>query len=886
MTDTRHLVITVHGIRTYGNWQDELKKVLVEAEPGVAVRMYRYGFFSSLAFLIPPLRWIVARQFQKFFAEEVRSAPPGARIDLVAHSFGTYLAASALRYLPEGKKINTVIFAASVLPVSFPWYKFLQAGCVGRVVNECGWDDSVLILCQSTALLLGMAGRIGFHGMVGDQFVNRYYRWGHTGYFDEHQRFMRESWVPLLTGDGPVPPHDDRPPLTTWGGIKLFLLSNMQVIKVAGVCLLLMLLVGVPLHMYHLENDRQDVESINHIVRLKNARYMLNSDPAHVNDLLKIDADHVRKPNDFDGLFPNPDTDDGLDVDTRGTAAGRSWWAAFWNSLFGLSHDESEAKQARHAHHQANYFLISHNGGAEKKREKARPQFENALRHYAAVKDKSQVGGSYSLCLIDYGQLLADKRSHDEAITQYKKAREVAFADANGQTVKGPASLTVDSLVREAESYKSKWEWANALRCLEEAIATAEADDEVREPLLCDAHAAKAWYHMERLEVNEAVEEFGTARNGAEKLVNKGKFVYQIRLFWIRHGLALAERLTGNASQAYDDFNQIVSELDKLMRDDLNYTKKERRDLRYRLLNSMERRADVKLFAPDEPPDRAFGTDDPEPSSLARTVPKSDGPWAVAERFQEVIERVREEDPDLKVRVLCKKVIARFLAELEPGQPTGGATPTPDPASARTIDQDFAEAKHIVESMATQRQNELKSYLEVAKACMGLRQARSNQNRSFATPAVEKLRAWVAENSVNCDGMKREDVEMLLLALEILLKPQIGHDADQRAQDARLMMAVIGQTTKAASNPELGPYFDRFQKLAMGRRPSNRPESDGVAHTVLKPPQPENLLFYVWLGPGLELKLTREQVKGRAQTEPPLTRGTPRLGSQSLSRAR
>src|SRR5262249_13704857 len=144
MESKRHLVITVHGIRTYGDWQDDLERLLKEAEPGVTVSGYRYGFFSSLAFLIPLFRWIVARRFRNFFVQEVRKVPAEARIDLVAHSFGTYLAASALRSLPEGWKIHTVIFAASVLPPTFPWYKYLQDGKVGRVVNECGWDDWVL----------------------------------------------------------------------------------------------------------------------------------------------------------------------------------------------------------------------------------------------------------------------------------------------------------------------------------------------------------------------------------------------------------------------------------------------------------------------------------------------------------------------------------------------------------------------------------------------------------------------------------------------------------------------------------------------------------------------------------------------------------------------
>src|SRR4051794_34687515 len=136
-----HVVITVHGIRTYGNWQADLKGLLEEAEPGVNVLNYHYGYFSSLAFLVPPLRWLMARRFRKFFAQAVEAAPEGARIDLVAHSFGTYLAASAIPTIPKGRKVHTVIFAGSVLRPSFPWYRYQQAGYVGRVVNECGWDD-------------------------------------------------------------------------------------------------------------------------------------------------------------------------------------------------------------------------------------------------------------------------------------------------------------------------------------------------------------------------------------------------------------------------------------------------------------------------------------------------------------------------------------------------------------------------------------------------------------------------------------------------------------------------------------------------------------------------------------------------------------------------
>ena len=77
MSDTNHLVVTVHGIRTYGNWQRELDELLRAAEPGVRVLRYQYGFFSSLAFLVPPLRWLVARRFRSFWVEAVKSMPDG-----------------------------------------------------------------------------------------------------------------------------------------------------------------------------------------------------------------------------------------------------------------------------------------------------------------------------------------------------------------------------------------------------------------------------------------------------------------------------------------------------------------------------------------------------------------------------------------------------------------------------------------------------------------------------------------------------------------------------------------------------------------------------------------------------------------------------------------
>ena len=85
-----HLVVTVHGIRTFGGWQERLEALLTQADQsGTTVLNYRYGYFSVLAFLMPPLRWLGVR---KTLTPEQKSQ--------AAESFG-----AEGDYLSAGKKL-------------------------------------------------------------------------------------------------------------------------------------------------------------------------------------------------------------------------------------------------------------------------------------------------------------------------------------------------------------------------------------------------------------------------------------------------------------------------------------------------------------------------------------------------------------------------------------------------------------------------------------------------------------------------------------------------------------------------------------------------------------------------------------------------------------
>ena len=151
----------------------------------------------------------------------------------------------------------------------------------------------------------------------------------------------------------------------------------------------------------------------------------------------------------------------------------------------------------------------------------------------------------------------------------------------------------------------------------------------------------------------------------------------------------------------------------------------------------------------------------------------------------------------------------------------------------------------------------------------------------FRPSAVEKLRILTAEYAEQCGRLKREKVEMLLLAHEILVNREVQPPTERLEEDSTRMMAVLGETTNVGSHSELC-LLRRLQRIAVSSSASKFSLAEGVLgdataeapkkHTparkqriVLKPVEiPETLLFYVRLGPRLELKLTRP----RLQPEP------------------
>src|ERR1700730_5036733 len=176
------LIVTVHGIRTFGRWQERLERLVKDESNFNDIEFinYKYGWFSVGAFIIPFFRWLVVRQFRNELIKLCADIPR-SRIDLVGHSFGTHVIAWGIVGLPPKAElsIHSVILSGSVLRAGFAWRDLIGAR-VKRVINDCGTRDTILLLSQFCVLFTGMAGRSGFSGATSDVFRNRFSIFGHS----------------------------------------------------------------------------------------------------------------------------------------------------------------------------------------------------------------------------------------------------------------------------------------------------------------------------------------------------------------------------------------------------------------------------------------------------------------------------------------------------------------------------------------------------------------------------------------------------------------------------------------------------------------------------------------------------------------------------------
>ena len=196
------LVLTVHGIRTFGHWQKTIGELLSRIDfHAVSVD---YGYFGLPKFIPSFLRrkqveWFVDEYDRICKVNHEYLSVSGALKypSVVAHSFGTYLVAQAMLKYPQ-VRFNKVILAASILPSDFPWEELILREQCQQIRHEYGGRDRWAGMARFLAKDVGDGGVTGYGGSLGNRFVEICRPlFNHGDYF--HPSYMETQWLPFLS---------------------------------------------------------------------------------------------------------------------------------------------------------------------------------------------------------------------------------------------------------------------------------------------------------------------------------------------------------------------------------------------------------------------------------------------------------------------------------------------------------------------------------------------------------------------------------------------------------------------------------------------------------------------------------------------------------------
>lgn len=155
MTGVRRprVVVTIHGIRTRGQWQKRITPYL--ASHGLVPYHIDFGWFGALKFFFP---WSRERQIRAI-REELRELVDKVRvrrISIIAHSFGTLIAMQSLLRENGNLRYDRVVLTGSIVPRDFDWQSAVVTNrWVMAIRNERATNDWAvrMALCASRAPL-------------------------------------------------------------------------------------------------------------------------------------------------------------------------------------------------------------------------------------------------------------------------------------------------------------------------------------------------------------------------------------------------------------------------------------------------------------------------------------------------------------------------------------------------------------------------------------------------------------------------------------------------------------------------------------------------------------------------------------------------------------
>jgi pimeloyl-ACP methyl ester carboxylesterase len=198
--DVRWMVL-LHGMNTRGEWQQEYTWLFAQ-HWGYAIPVYIYKYGKArVSVTIRHLQQRLKRGLiRRLVALQARARQRGfgERPDIIAHSFGTWLIANALRDNPD-LRIRRLILVGAVVRPDFDWSPLLGKQ-VDAVLCHSSPNDEWVGKAHFIIPDAGPSGRIGFNNRAG--VVHRVQDgFRHSDYFAEQnlEAMIKGIWGPFLT---------------------------------------------------------------------------------------------------------------------------------------------------------------------------------------------------------------------------------------------------------------------------------------------------------------------------------------------------------------------------------------------------------------------------------------------------------------------------------------------------------------------------------------------------------------------------------------------------------------------------------------------------------------------------------------------------------------
>lgn len=153
----KDIVVCIHGIRTRQmcNWL-RIFKLHFEYDIRFKDWLYvpaKYGYLWAMASVIPFVKRSRIRWFIRYL-RKLQKKYPNARLNIIAHSYGSLLANEAIK---SGIQVNKFILVGGIVS-SHMYYGFQLKDLVKEVHNFCSYNDKV-VRFQPT---FGHCGYLGF----------------------------------------------------------------------------------------------------------------------------------------------------------------------------------------------------------------------------------------------------------------------------------------------------------------------------------------------------------------------------------------------------------------------------------------------------------------------------------------------------------------------------------------------------------------------------------------------------------------------------------------------------------------------------------------------------------------------------------------------------